>query len=349
VLGIITNVAATSGYTSTLHVYDITTPTNPLPLTVASPTAVSAFGLAIDAGNDVAFLTQDVPGTTATYHFCSAPAYSCAVVGPPGAIPGGEWLAYDGSGHAYATQLSGATSGVVTFNAGTGPTTTTLVYTSATPPGAYYGVVASPGGEVIYVAEGPSNAVHGAGVTIHACTVPCAAGGVDITAALRTAMGSNANGAYFSGALGIDGIGDLVLGLGNSAGGSSNPSNVLIAVVCGMPSGPSFACQSTAFLSATFTSGDGLSPWDETAGVAVDPATNIYTAAYLHATGSGTPGPSINAYVNGDTFQPFPCGTTAGSPPAPNCPINQLPGPPVYTQGAPGTPYSIAASHLDSL
>jgi len=319
-----------------------------VPITVATPTAVSALSLAIDSGNDVAYLTQDVPATTATYHVCSPPNYSCAVIGPSGAIPGGQLLTVDGSGNAYATQLSGENSGVIKFNLGTGPTSTSLVYTSVSQPGAYYGVVASAGGTVgvVYVAEGPANAVNGAGITIHACSSPCAAGGTDITAALRTSMGSPT--ANFSGALGIDGLGDLVVGLSNTAGSSNAASTVTIAIVCAMPSS-TFQCQSTSFLSATFTSVDGLSPWDGTAGIAVDPSSNIYTAAFLHSGGSSTALPSIYAYTDNDTFQPFQCSTTTGTPAVPNCPINQLPGVPASTPGAQPAPYSIAATRISSL
>jgi hypothetical protein len=345
VLGIITNVAAASGYTSTLHLYDISTPTRPAPIAVSTPTAVSALSLAIDSGNDVAYLTQDVPATTATYHICSPPNYSCAVVGPSGAIPGGQLLTVDGLGNAYATQLSGENSGVIKFNLGAGPSSASLVYTSVTQPGAYYGLVASAGGTV-YVAEGPANAVNGAGITIHACSSPCAAGGTDITASLRTSMGSPT--ANFSGALGVDGIGDLVVGLSNSAGSSNTASTVTIAIVCATPSS-TFQCQSTSFLSGAFTSVGGFNPWDGTAGIAVDPDINIYTAAFLHGDGSTTPLPSIYAYADNDTFQTFQCGTTTGSPAVPNCPINELPGPPVYTQGAQPAPYSIAATHFSSL
>lgn len=343
----ITNVSAASGYTSTLHLYDISTPTEPVPITVATPTAVSAMGMAIDAGNGVSFLTQDVPATTATYHSCAPPNYACAVVGPSGGIPGGQWLAFDGLGNAFATQLSGANSGVVRFNASTGPTATSLIYTSANAPGAYYGLVVSGAASTLYVTEGPSNAVNGVGVTIHACNSPCPAGGTDITAALRTSMGSNT--ANFSGALGISGLGDLVVGLSNTSGSSNPAGTSQIAIVCSSPNGTTFACQSTAFLSAAFTGVSGLSPWDGTAAIALDPSFNVYTAAFLRSGGSTAPAPSINAYADGDTFQPFSCGITTGTPAVPDCPINQLPGPPAYTQGALPAPYSMAATGLDSL
>lgn len=328
-----------------MHLYNITTATAPTPITLPNPTSVSALGISIDAGNDVAFLTQDVPATTATYNACLPPNFSCAVVGPASAIPGGQWLALDGLGNAFATQLSGTNSGVIQFDAAAGPATKTQVYTSATAPGAYYGLVATPGGEVIYVAEGPANAVNGAGITIHACATPCAAGGTDITASLRTSMGSPT--ANFSGAMGLDGLGDLVLGLSNTAGANNTASTITVAVVCAMPSS-TFQCQYTSFLSGTFTSVNGFNPWDGTAGIALDPSFNIYTAAFLHGGGSTAPLPSIYAFADNDTFQPFSCSTTTGSPAVPNCAINQLPGPPVYMPGTQPAPYSIAATTFNS-
>jgi hypothetical protein len=340
-----TNVAATVGFTSTLHLYDISNPLAPTPITVGSPTAVSALGMAIDAGNTVYFLTQDVPATTVTFHACTAPGYTCQPVGTASAIAGGQWLAIDGLGNAYATQISGTSSGVVKFSLATGPTSSTLVYTSAAAPGAYYGLAVSASGGTLYVSEGPSGVTNGTGVTVHACATPCSAGGTDITPTVRTAAGVSAN---LSGALAVDGLGTVHLGTGNSQGSSVPAGSVVVALSCVPGSGNTYACTTG---SAAFTGVGGLSPWAETAAIANDPSGNVYTAALLaQGSASTAPIPSINAFTDSsDSLDPFACTTTTGSPAVPNCPINLLPGPPVFATASNPPPYSMAATAVSAL
>lgn len=382
VLATVTNVqpSAPVFYNSTVSFYSISSPASASvapapPVQIGASLALSnVIGIAVDSANYVYYLNNSGSLTSAaTYNVCTPPtasggSYSCASAGSA-TLLGAQWLAVDGLGNAYVTVSQGAGSGVVAFNAKTGPGTTNWqvygLYGSASlAPGGYYGLAVSVDGTTIYVAEGTTGITSGQGVTVHSCaislTTTCADSAAnDVTALLLAAANPPAFGPSieFSGALAVGPQGTLYVGEGTPSGlGSALSMTAPVALVC-VP-GTVYHC-ATGSQAFNYVEGD-LLPFVQAAAVAADPSGNAYVAASLNALGDNSlstpPAPSFMAFLAGPasatSLTPFFCGTTIPAPAVrgglaePNCPTNLLPAPGVidYKSQKPlsPTPYSMA-------
>jgi hypothetical protein len=355
VLGIINNVgsggiATPSAYTSTLSLFDMSNPLTPAPIVIPRSSFPNVLSLAIDAANNVYFLLQDVDANTASFIGCPAPGYVCSRVGLSDRIVGAQWLALDAQGNAYATEITASGSGVFKFSAALGPTANnTQVYASATAPAEYYGLAVTPDGAEIYVTEGPINDFAGVNVTLHDCRLlpSCAAGGVDITQTVLTPAVTFQN---LSGAVTVGTGNVLLLGLANSLGTGIGAGNTMVALSC--QPGLSFTYSCSAGIAAFTAVGAGLNSWQRTAGIAADAFHHVYVAAALDLANASPlsvpppPFPTFDGFSYGFTsgLTPFTCSITGGSPPVPQCPINQLPGPSVGPFAPDPSPYAVAVS-----
>jgi hypothetical protein len=307
VLGVVTNVATGSGgtgpYTSTITLYNLASKTNPTVIGTLT-NAGNVVAIAIDPASNVYYLANTGnAGTPGTFFACPAPAagsaYSCAQRGTTGAIGEAQSLAVDGQGNAYATQFSSNGTGVVRFPLAAGPIpgsvtgNMTIVYTSASTPGQYYGLAVTPdGSSAVYVSEGPGGFNYGTGVTMHVCAIPCTTpGGTDVTTALITASGQSL--ANLSGAVAVGPNNSVYVAIADAAGTTTGSPTNGVGFVCsvgGTVAAPSYQCaagrQSYPLADAT------ISSFAQTAAIAADPSGNMYLGVDLSNYGDSTVSPS---------------------------------------------------------
>jgi hypothetical protein len=346
VLGIVTNVkpSAAAFYNSTISLYNMSAPLSPT--LIGSPVTTSnVLSIAIDASSNVYYLATSNSVTQANFFACPAPAagssYTCTQQGT--SIAGGQWLAVDGHGNAYATTtFLMPPFGVVRFPV-SGPTSSnqTPVYTSVYDQN-YHGLAVSRDGSTLYVSE--TNSGGGTTMTLHTCAIatPCTGGGTDITQAVV-----NASSAFtaVSGALAAGPNASLYVGATNSFGSTTAPPSMPVVLVC--TPGTTITCK-TGLQMFTFVLGNA-SPFQVAAGVAADASGNAYLGAVLQTFGdttSPTPAPTFMAFqppTSATTLNPFACTTlTASGEPA--CSVNLLPAPPVITSGQSTMPYAMAVT-----
>ncbi len=298
-IGVVSNTGKAGSYTSNVSLWNLADRGSPTQVaTLNNPGNV--ISIAIDPSNNAYFLTAN-----GSFYSCPAAAqYVCSITGSPGAITNAQWLAVDGRGNAYATDMiSIGEVGVVKFPTSTGPAAGDLppIYTSASPPGRYTGLAVSPDGTALYVGEAAGTGIDGTGVTMHACSNPCSTpGGADVTHTLvNAAFGSSFYGVTLSGAVSFGPGNSIYVGAGIGNGNNSTaPNEPYVAAIC---TATGSVASPTGF---TCTPGQGggiygyppvngtQSPFAQTVAIASDASGNAYVAADLAVGQSPPPMPA---------------------------------------------------------
>lgn len=305
------------------------------PVPVQTLTAANVLSVAFDHQGNLYYLANNgTAGSAATFYFCHLPTgglpyIACTAQGST--IDGGQWLAIDQSGTAFATSLSTTTGTVVSFPASSGPPVSpTVVYTSAVKPFAYGGIAVD-SSDTIYLTEQLAAASY-PDDKLFKCTTACQSSSGSQT---NLTVSGSYPGSVISGplAIGHDGATLLV-----AAGNINNHTSLTLPVVfvCAASGGGGLTCQADV---DTFPAVFGVdNPYVMTVGVTSSSTNDVYAAVQLNDGGDTTTNfaPSFFGFVQAGTQ--FACSSTPS-----NCRVNQLPAP-LIDSAAGSVPYGLAIS-----